>query len=191
MAGCWSANRRGSGKLFAKTMHSTLILSILGPDRPGIVEDVASFVREMDGNWLESRLTRLAGQFAGIVQFSLPAEREPAFRERLPAFEEASSLQCLVGRGGEGDAPAGRCFTLECVGQDRPGIVHAITDVLAGFGVNVESFSSECSSAPMSGETLFHATLKVRVPDRLDLAGLEQRLTEIGDELMLDVSFEE
>ncbi len=172
-------------------MHTPLLLSILGPDRPGIVEDVASLIRELDGNWLESRLTRLAGQFAGIVQFSIPSEREVAFRERLPDFESEAGLQCLLGRGEMGDEPAGRCFTLECVGQDRPGIVHAITDVLAGFGVNVESFGSECSSAPMSGETLFHATLKVRVPERLDLAGLEQRLGEIGDELMLDVSFEE
>lgn len=171
-------------------MYTTLLLSILGPDRPGIVEDLAAFVREVDGNWLESRLTRLGGQFAGIVQFSLPAEKEEGFHEKLPAFEQAASLRCLVA-GGDADAePSGRCFTLECVGQDRPGIVHAITDVLANFGVNVESFGSECSSAPMSGETLFHATLKVRVPESLDLADLDKRLAEIGDELMLDVSFE-
>jgi glycine cleavage system regulatory protein len=174
-------------------MHKTMLLSILGPDRPGIVEDVAGFIQDMDGNWLESRLTRLAGQFAGMVQFSIPAERETAFREGLPAFESSTSLQCLLGQGdttGEGE-PSGRPFTLECVGQDRPGIVRAITDVLAGFGVNVETFGSQCSSAPMSGETLFHATLKVRVPENLDLAALEQRLADIGDELMLDVSFEE
>lgn len=172
-------------------MHSTLLLSILGPDRPGIVEDIASLVRDMDGNWLESRLTRLAGQFAGIVQFSMPAGREAALRETLPAFEESTALQCRLIRGEEEPEPAGRGFTLHCVGQDRPGIVHAVTDVLAAFGVNVESFQSECSSAPMSGETLFHATLNVRVPERLDLAALEHRLADIGDELMLDVSFQE
>lgn len=175
-------------------MHRSLLLTLLGPDRPGIVEDVAAFVRAHEGNWLESRLARLAGQFAGMVQFSVPVEREAALREALPGFELEASLQCLLGgdaEEGSAAGEAGRAFALECVGQDRPGIVHALTDVLADFGVNVESFASSCSSAPMSGETLFHATLKVRVPAGLDLEALDRRLAEIGDELMLDVTFEE
>lgn len=168
-------------------MHVSLVMTLLGPDRPGLVEAVAECVRRHEGNWLESRLARLSGHFAGILQLQIPAAQEEAFRASLAELEKAERLQCLVSAS-EPPAAGGRLVTLNCVGQDRPGIVYAITDALAEFGVNVESFDSAIASAPMSGEMLFEATLTVRLPEDLDLNGLEKRLSDIGDELMLDVT---
>jgi len=167
-------------------MRVSLVMTLLGPDRPGLVEAVAECVRRHDGNWLESRLARLSGHFAGILQLQLPAEQEDAFRDALRDLEKKERLQCLISVS-EAPVASGRLVTLNCIGQDRPGIVYAVSDVLAGFGVNVESFDSACVSAPMSGETLFEATLTVRLPEELDLDALEKRLSDIGDELMLDV----
>ena len=170
-------------------MQSTLVLTFLGPDRPGLVEQVAECIRSHDGNWTESRLARLTGHFAGIVEFSLPADKEEAFRAAIPELETRAGLQCILSRS-QADLLPGRVVGLECIGQDRPGIVLALTDALADFQVNVESMDSARVSAPMSGEALFTAKLRVRLPEHLDLGALERRLAEIGDEMMLDVDFE-
>ncbi len=170
-------------------MQSTLVLTLLGPDRPGIVETVAEFVRRHDGNWMESRLAHFSGHFAGIVQVSLPAAGESSFCAALPELESAAQLRCHVA-GSHAEPATGRVVELECVGQDRPGIVLALTDVLADFQVNVESLDTACISAPMSGESLFTARMRVRLPDTLDEEALEKRLADIGDELMLDLNFQ-
>jgi glycine cleavage system regulatory protein len=88
-------------------------------------------------------------------------------------------------------APPGRPATLEIVGSDRPGIVREITRALARAGVNVEEFSSEIVSAPMSGETLFKAGARLQLPERCDLAALRAELEKIAADLLVDVSFAE
>jgi glycine cleavage system regulatory protein len=80
---------------------------------------------------------------------------------------------------------------LEIVGSDRPGIVREITSALARANVNVEEFSSEVVSAPMSGETLFKASVRLQLPERCDLAALKKDLEKIAADLLVDVSFVE
>jgi glycine cleavage system regulatory protein len=80
---------------------------------------------------------------------------------------------------------------LEIVGHDRPGIVRQITHALARASVNVEEFSSECVSAPMSGETLFKAIARLQLPDGCDDAALKIELEKIADDLLVDISFAE
>lgn len=171
-------------------MHQTLVMTLLGPDRTGIVEELAAAVRSVDGNWLDSHLVHVGGQFGGVVHLALPADRVEQFGSRVKDLERKASLRCLVAACGSDPEP-GDVVSLDVVGQDRPGIVFALGDALAEFQVNVESMDTTTSSAPMSGETLFHASLRVRTPADVDFPALERRLEEIGDELMLDVRFEE
>ena len=49
-----------------------LVLTVFAPDKPGQVERIAQCIAEHGGNWLESRMARLAGQFAGIVRIECP-----------------------------------------------------------------------------------------------------------------------
>jgi len=88
-------------------------------------------------------------------------------------------------------ATAGRQTRLEVIGADRPGIVREIASALVRAGVNVEEFSSEVASAPMSGETLFKAAARLHLPDGCDLAALKQELEKIAADLLVDVSFAE
>ena len=166
-------------------------MTIIGPDRTGLVESVARVVAEHGGNWLESRMCRLGGEFAGILRIELPVEK----RQTL-----LGALQALQGRGltvvVRPDEPAsaatkGRQTKLEIVGHDRPGIVREITSALARANVNVEEFSSECVSAPMSGETLFKAAARLQLPDGCDLATLKKELEKIAADLLVDISFAE
>ena len=77
------------------------------------------------------------------------------------------------------------------MGQDRPGIVRLISSALARQGVNVEELSSECGSAPMSGETLFKAQARLLIPSSCDVAQLRREMEKIASDLMVDVSFQE
>ena len=172
-------------------MQVPLVMTIIGPDRTGLVESVARAVAEHGGNWLESRMCRLGGEFAGILRIELPVEKRQLLHNALQKLQE-QGLQIVV-RPGETAAAAtpGRQARLEIVGHDRPGIVREITRVLAGAGVNVEEFSSEVVSAPMSGEVLFKATARLQLPERCDLAALKKDLEKIAADLLVDVSFAE
>ena len=59
-------------------MKSYLVMTVLGNDRPGLVSSLADTVASHGGNWLESRMARLAGQFAGIVRIECPSETADA-----------------------------------------------------------------------------------------------------------------
>ncbi len=172
-------------------MLTPLVMTVIGPDRTGLVESIARVVAEHGGNWLESRMSRLGGEFAGILRIELPHEKRQPLLDALQKLQGAGLT--VVVRPDDTKAPvaAGRQTKLEVVGHDRPGIVREITHALARAGVNVEEFSSEVVSAPMSGETLFKAAAHLRLPERCDLATLKAELEKIAADLLVDVSFEE
>ena len=172
-------------------MQVPLVMTIIGPDRTGLVESVARVVADHGGNWLESRMCRLGGEFAGILRIELPVEKCQMLLGALQALQ--SHGLTVVVRPDEAAARAtqGRQTKLEIVGHDRPGIVREITSALARANVNVEEFSSECVSAPMSGETLFKAAARLQLPERCNLAALKTELEKIADDLLVDISFAE
>ena len=172
-------------------MKIPLVMTIISPDRTGLVESIARTVAEHGGNWLESRMCRLGGEFAGILRIEVPAEKKSALLGALQTLQ-ANGLQILV-RADQAPAAAafGKQAKLEIVGSDRPGIVREITSALARAGVNVEEFTSEVVSAPMSGETLFKAGARLQLPERCDLAALKRDLEKIAADLLVDVSIAE
>jgi glycine cleavage system regulatory protein len=178
-----------AGNRYQTPMQIPLVMTLVGPDRTGLVESVARAVSGHGGNWLESRMCRLGGEFAGILRIEVPAaEKAPL----LAALQKIPGLNVVVQPDSK-PAPAttGRQTQLEIVGSDRPGIVREITSALARAGVNVEEFSSEVVSAPMSGETLFKAGARLQLPENCNLAALKKDLEQIAADLLVDVSFAE
>jgi glycine cleavage system regulatory protein len=170
-------------------MQISLVITLIGADRTGLVESVARVVAEHGGNWLESRMCRLGGEFAGILRIEIPAEKRSAL---LDALQKIPGLNVTI-RSDETKIPAlqGRQTKCEIIGSDRPGIVREITSALARANVNVEEFSSEVVSAPMSGETLFKASARLQLSENCDLAALKRDLEKIAADLLVDVSFAE
>jgi glycine cleavage system regulatory protein len=180
---------RRAGKGYHTLVQTSLVITLIGPDRTGLVETVARAIAGHGGNWLESRLCRLGGEFAGILHVDVPPEQKPAL---LAALQKIPALQVTV-RADEtkpAPPPAGQ-IRLEIVGHDRPGIVREITAVLARAGVNVEEFSSEIVSAPMTGENLFQAQARLQLPPPCDLAALRNELEKIAADLQVDISLAE
>jgi glycine cleavage system regulatory protein len=171
-------------------MQRLLVMTVIGEDRPGLVESVASLVTEHGGNWLGSRMSRLGGQFAGIVQVEVPADNEKSLAGALKKLA-AKGLTVVVHSDRTQSKSEGRAISvLELIGQDRPGIVQQVSRALAGFGVNVEEFESECSSAAMSGETLFKAKARLSIPTTCNVAELRQTLEKIAGDLIVEISLE-
>jgi glycine cleavage system regulatory protein len=164
-----------------------LVLTLLGPDRPGLVELVAGVIAAHGGNWLESRMSHLAGKFAGILRAELPAERVAAATAALAALE-TRGLKVIVETAPRAETAAvEQSMELELVGLDRPGIVREISQLLAGNGVNVEELTTNRVSAPMSAEMLFEAHAHVRVAPDCDVAKLRNDLERLASDLVVEV----
>lgn len=163
----------------------TLVFSILGPDRPGLVQRLAEVVADHGGNWLESRMVRLGGQFAGVARASVGDADSEALAAALRGVDAA--LEVVVHTEGEVAEGTGELFELSLQGQDRPGIVREVTRLLGKLGVNVEEFHSEAVSAPMSGELLFHLDAILRLPASLDTRTLQRELETLSDDLAVDL----
>ncbi len=174
-------------------MLATLVMTVIGADRPGLVQRVASRVADHGGNWLESRMCRLGGQFAGILRVEVDAGRRDELIGALRTLE-VDGLSVIIHPeeaseplAGAARAGSGTLATLELVGQDRPGILRSVSGVFARLGVNVEDLSSERVSAPMGGGTLFQARATVLVPPATSLAAVRADLEEIAADLMVDI----
>jgi glycine cleavage system regulatory protein len=172
-------------------MQRLLVMTVIGQDRPGLVESVAALVAQHGGNWLESRMSRLGGHFAGILRVEVPSENEPQLVAALKQLA-ARGLTVVVHPDQAKPLPASaRQSVLDIVGQDRPGIVREITHALASFGVNVEELHTECASAAMSGETLFKAHARLSIPESCDAAQIRQQLERIAADLIVEISLAE
>lgn len=168
-------------------MLRNIVMTIIGPDRPGLVQLVASRVADGGGNWLESRMCHLGGQFAGLVRIEVPTEKAVGLCAALEGLQSEGLRVAVDLGGGAASGVAGTAASLDLVGQDRPGILRAVTGVLAAHRVNVEELSSEVVSAPMGGGNLFQARARVLVPSGTTLEQVRVELEKIATDLMVDV----
>ena len=171
---------------------ASIILTLVGPDRPGLVSRLSEQVAAHGGSWLESRLAHLAGQFAGMVLVSLPDDQVDALARSFEPLH-ADGLQVLIHPGAAipRTAPADALLVLDLVCQDRPGLVRDVTKVLANSGVNIEELTTDILSGSFSGETLFHAEARLRVPAAIGTDGLRRDLERLGNDLMVDFKLTE
>ncbi|MGE0493353.1 MAG: glycine cleavage system protein R [Vulcanimicrobiota bacterium] len=161
------------------------VATVVGPDRPGLMDTLSKTIEAAGGNWLESRMTHLGGHFAGIVRVEVADETQ-----LLQTMNNIDGLTVTLHPDRPGLVGSPQELTLELVGQDRPGIVHQITAALARHSINIEDFSSEVESAPMSGEMLFSASITVGLPPACDLEALRAELEKIAEDLMCDFKFD-
>ncbi|HMP83697.1 MAG TPA: ACT domain-containing protein [Verrucomicrobiota bacterium] len=167
-------------------MQTPLVLTVIARDRTGLVESIARIVAAHDGNWLESRMCRLGGEFAGILRIVVPSDKTAALEKALSTLPEIA----VTFRVDEPARAAGeqQLAALEVIGPDRPGIVREITHALAAQGVNVEELATEVVSAPMSGEPLFKASAKLLLPPGATIASVRPSLEQAAGALTVDFS---
>ena len=168
-------------------MTISLVITAIGPDRPGIVEAIADAGRGCGANWAASRMANLAGQFAGIVHFEVAEDRAAALEAALRALE-ADGMRIAIARGhGTATKPAARVVHLDLVGHDRPGIVQELSESLAAHGVSIEELHTEVASAAMAGGSLFKVRARLAVPQSLPERDLKHALESLANEMMVEL----
>jgi glycine cleavage system regulatory protein len=168
--------------------HASLVVTVIGADRPGIVRLLSDRAQRFGANWTDSRMARLAGEFAGMVHFEVPRENADALAAALSGLE-GSGLRVAIAKG-ELDARPGmpRGATLELIGDDRPGIVASLTRILAERGISIDHLHTELLDAP---QRRFKVQAHLRVPPGVSGATLRHELDALAAEMRLDIALDD
>jgi glycine cleavage system regulatory protein len=169
-------------------LRTSLVLTVIGADKPGLVEVLSKAVAAHGANWEESRMAHLGGQFAGILRVTVDEGGREALLRDLEGLERSGLRVVAADSGTPVPEPDTQLLRLELVSDDRAGIIRDIAQALARLGVNVEELSSEITSAPMSGGNLFRMHATLRAPEEVPLERVTRELEGLADELMVDLS---
>jgi glycine cleavage system regulatory protein len=167
-------------------MDTNLVLAVIGRDKPGLVNAVSEVVTAGGGNWLETHMASLAGQFAGILQVSVPATKADALIAALKQLE-SKGLKLLIEQAGDVATLSGRTLALDLIGADRPGIVRDLSRVLTAQQVSISELETERVAGSFSGEPMFKARARLLLPDGLSEAALRQSIEGLANEMMVDL----
>jgi glycine cleavage system regulatory protein len=166
---------------------TTLILTVVGSDRPGLVAAVADVVDAYDGNWENSQLAELAGAFAGVIQVSVPYARAGELTQALRALDGLLTVTVHTGTDAASSNES-RPVSLQILGNDRPGIVREVSTVLRRHELSIETMTTQTRDAAMAGGRLFEASVVAEVPASADLEALRTDLERLTTELQVDIT---
>lgn len=162
-----------------------LVITILGQDRPGLVEDISSTVLSHHGNWLTSNLSHLAGHFAGIIEVAVPEQHLQELQESLHALDK---LEVHIETGLEAlNDNSTEKLNFVITGNDRPGIVQELAGVIRHKGANITHLNSKQQSAPNWGVPIFSAVATVELPNGMNKDEVVAALEAITADLIVDI----
>jgi len=171
-------------------MENNLIVSFIGEDRPGLVEEISEVVVAHEGNWLESRMAKLAGKFTGIIQIAVGSDSVHQLDSALQNLK-SPELELMVEIGSSSADESGNLLTLSILGLDRPGIVRDVTQALSEQGANILEMSTDIMPAAMTGGSMFNATAIIEGGLDQDLDSLMERLEAVALALGVDIDLSE
>lgn len=172
-------------------MQTHLVITVIARDRPGVVGRISDTVAGVGGNWIESSMARLGGEFAGIVRIGIDTGKADELEGRLKGLA-ADGIEITLRPDASGpQAQEGASAQLDLVSQDHPGILRDITRVLSEKGVSIEHLETQVLPGSMQGEALFKASADLRLPAGLTPAELGEALEETAADLMADINLVE
>ena len=169
-------------------MREHLLLSLIGPDRTGLVDKITEAIAKSKGNVEGSRMAVLGGEFAMLLLVSVEGAQRALLESEVQKI--ATSLELTLHakptsprKPNQGTVP----LLVKVRGMDNEGLVHQVTRYLAGFGASVDSLDSQVGFAPHSGTVLFSMDMTIHAPASVSLASLRKGLQEVGDRLNVDI----
>ena len=165
-----------------------VVITLVGIDQPGLVDKVSALVLGANGNWLASNLSKMAGQFAGIIQVALPPASIPGIEQKLSQIDD---LHCVLKVDEqETTQEVGSYLTIDVMGNDRPGIVQEITASLAKSNTSVVKMQTSCEAAPNWGGELFKAHIIAATDKEVDVEHITEQLEAIANDLVVELNVE-
>ncbi|MEW5755567.1 MAG: glycine cleavage system protein R [Pseudomonadota bacterium] len=172
-------------------MNQYLVLTALGEDRPGIVNQLSKAILEHGGNITESRMSVLGGEFAILLLVNGTQEQIDALQRKLPAIGDDLRLT-LMTKQTQRRAPTGAAlpYHVQVIAMDHPGIVHKVADFFSSRAINIEELDTTTYPAAHTGAPMFALEMTISVPARESINKLRESFVEFCDELGLDGSLE-
>lgn len=172
-------------------MTQLIVLSAVGTDRAGVVNDITKVVLDCGGNIEESRMTALGAEFAMLLLISgnwhtltkLEAELEKLTRDR--------SLEITIKKTGQRGA-RGDCmpYGVDVVALDQPGIIYSLANFFATREIEIADLATRSYAAAHTGAPMFAVQMTVNVPASIAIAQLRDDFLELCDRLNLDAILE-
>ena len=165
-----------------------IVITLFAKDRPGIIDLVSDTILAHKGNWLESSLSRLCGQFAGIVHAEIAKANKASLIQALSELEgEGIQITVQETEGVDTEVTEVNGLHIMVEANDRPGIIKEISEALAQENINVDNIDTEVASASMAGYPIFRAHMFLAMPDDVAEDDLESILESVSDDLMVSV----
>ena len=169
-------------------MNMSIILSVIGPDKLGVVSDISEIVQNHLGNIEKSRMIRLGDLFTIMVLITMNKNNIKNLDNELTNYPDYQiSIYKLENTFKD---IAEHTHTIHLNGLDSEGIVYKITNELAKLNINIEELETNIQNAPMSGLTLFSLTAKIIHP-KLDYDILIQKMNTLSSELDVNIIVED
>lgn len=169
-------------------MQQTLVLTVLGPDRTGIVDSLASLVSEHGGSWQESQMARLGGQFAGLVRITCPPENSASLATALETLATSGLQLSVVQELLDEEAEIRTRYELDVLGNDRAGILSEVTRALRTHNANIIEMETRIESAPESGHSIFHSIAMITLLDDAHTQELAKALEALSPDLHVSLT---
>lgn len=166
-----------------------LVMTAVGNDRPGLVDEVSGFLLEQGANVADTRMVNLSGQFAMLILAHCSDAAAQKVRDGAVRFGASVGLNIQVAEPGPADVvrSTGLPFKLRTYAMDQPGIVHRVTAALHKHGVNIEELQTRLTSASVSGTPLFTMDMTLTIPANLAVRKLRAELETLCESLNCDM----
>lgn len=172
-------------------MNEFLVITAIGADRPGIVDDLSRILLENNLNIEDSRMSVLGGEFAIILLVSGNAQAIKQVQDQQQSLEQTLQLNLLIkstsGRAASGDTIP---YEIKVIGMDHPGIVNRLARFLSQHSINIEDLETESYRAPHTGTPMFAVEMMVDIPSQLATSQLRDDFMALCEELNLDAHFD-
>ncbi|MFK5915097.1 MAG: ACT domain-containing protein [Woeseiaceae bacterium] len=172
-------------------MIKSLVISALGNDKPGIVNELSRTILDQGGNISESRMTVLGGEFAMMLLVSGNQECIDNILSKLEATGESLNLT-LIAKETESSNTDKKAlpYQVTVVSMDHPGIVHNISDFLSSHDLNIEEIETTTYPAAHTGAPMFSLNMTISIPADSSIRALRDEFITFCDDLNLDASLE-
>lgn len=168
-----------------------LVITAVGPDKPGLVGELTGYLHAGGANILDSRMVNLRGEFAVIVLVEAPDAALAALGRSLPDTARGLGLTVsLAPQAGKAAPTPGVPYRIKTYSMDQPGIVHRITAVLRKHRVNIEELAARQESAAFAGTPLFIMEIRVTVPAAVPVRALREELESVAAGINCDLDIE-
>ena len=172
-------------------MIKNLVISALGNDKPGIVNELSKAILDQGGNISESRMTVLGGEFAMMLLVSGNQECIDNIISKLETTGEKLNLTLIAKETQAQETEQKRLpYQVSVVSMDHPGIVHNISDFLSSRNLNIEEIETKTYPAAHTGTPMFSLEMTISIPADSSVRSLRDEFIVFCDDLNLDASLE-